>query len=41
MPQSPTDGAGRLPRWLTLLAAFVGVTGLTVLLVGLLTNIFE
>jgi len=41
MPQSPTDGASRLPRWLTLLAAFVGVTGLTVLLVGLLTNIFE
>jgi nitrite reductase (cytochrome c-552) len=36
-----TDGAGRRLNWLFLLAAFVGVAGLTVLLVALLTNIFE
>jgi nitrite reductase (cytochrome c-552) len=29
------------PSWFSLLVAFVGVAGLTVLMVGLLTNIFE
>jgi nitrite reductase (cytochrome c-552) len=41
MPTNRTDGAGRRLSWLSLLAAFVAVAGLTVLLVALLTNIFE
>ena len=34
-------GAGRWPRWSLVLVAFLGVAAVTVLLVALLTNIFE
>ena len=41
MPTNPTDSGRRRRGWLLLLTSFVAVAGITVLLVALLTNIFE